>query len=54
MKLKRGFWRTFALGAVLLLTALIGTFAVFTQYVVGVLALIALGMMFVVSATQRG
>ena len=54
MKLKQRFWRSCALGGVLVLTAAIGSFAAFTQYLIGFLALVALAMMFVVSATQRG
>ena len=54
MKVKQGFWRSCALGGVLILIAVVGSFALFTQYLVGFLALVALAMMFVVSATQRG
>jgi len=54
MKFKPRFWRNCALGSVLVLTAIVGSFALFTQYLVGFLALVALAMMFVVSATQRG
>ena len=54
MKVKHGFWRVCMMGGVLVLTAAVGTYAMFTQYFVGILGIIALAMMLVVSATQRG
>ena len=54
MRFKPRFWRNCALAGVLVLTAVVGSFALFTQYLVGFLALVALAMMVVISATQRG